>query len=194
MQVNSSYIFISSASWNYWNENISFFLHNRMPTKKYESQRKLWIESIENFQTVDYNCRAFNVCIDHFKTSQIVKQDKDYALAPDAIPSIFTNTLQRRIVNIPHNVVDCNNCVEMKRKNSQLTSDNLAGDIQRQSMQKQIDSLMAKLSKRDRKLNDTQKELQSEILENKQLRGKITQLVENVCSTIDTSNVMNFQN
>lgn len=171
-----------------------YFIHKRVPTKKYASLRMLWIDAIEKLQPIDHNSRAFNVCIDHFHISQIVKLEKKFALAPDAIPSIFTSTLQQQTVSNTPSTIVCNNCVEMTKKNAQLTSDILAGDIQRQSMQTRIDSLKKKLAERNQKLHDTQKELQSKILENGQLRKKITQLEENVCSTMDGSNVISFLN
>lgn len=123
-----------------------YFIPRRLPTQKYASQRKLWLESIEKVQPVDHNSRAFNVCIAHFHASQIVKLEENYTLAPDAIPSIFINTLKRQTNANTPGTVSCNNCLQMTRKNSQLTSDNIACDIERQSMQKTIDSLRKKTS------------------------------------------------
>lgn len=164
-----------------------------MPTNKYPSQRKLWIEAIQTIQNVDVHVKGFNVCIGHFRRTQIVDNHGKHTLVADAVPSIFNRTLQERNNIGSCEANNCGNCCQLNKQIAQLKKDivkvNLDGNIQRQSLQHKINSLERALSKQKQSLNATQKELREKVSQNEDLQQTAKELGNNVCSTIKGNNV-----
>lgn len=140
-------------------------------------QRKLWMDAIRKVQHVDENSKGFQICIDHFKKTQIVQNKGKCVLAAGTAPSIFIEKTKEPI---------CNTCTQLKKD---ISKSNIDSDFQQQSMQQTINKLKEKLDAERKVLKDTRKELRQKTLENEKLQCSLTNLKSDICSTMKGPNV-----